>query len=259
MSDSIIIPRSLFSDKTLRAGKVNVLFAFIDLISLAETEDTQVNIRGQILTVHRGEIATSVRALAKRWGWSVHTVISELNKLEVAHRIERRNNNVTSIISVSNYQSFIMNCNAECNTECNAESSSRTRVIDDSISGDLELFDNIPPTHKQESKDSVCSAPQGAKAKRSVFVPPTLHEVQRYCFENSLMMDPAEFFDHFTSNGWMVGGKSKMKDWKAAARNWARNQKRFNKAPEPQVENPAYKRPPIKYIKPEYDPNYKAQ
>ena len=73
------------------------------------------------------------------------------------------------------------------------------------------------------------------------------------------MMDPAEFFDHFTSNGWMVGGKSKMKDWKAAARNWARNQKRFNKAPEPQAENPAYKRPQIKYIKPEYDPNYKAQ
>ncbi|GAO31173.1 hypothetical protein JCM15548_13513 [Geofilum rubicundum JCM 15548] len=26
----------------------------------------------------------------------------------------------------------------------------------------------------------------------------------------------------------MVGGKSKMKDWKAAARNWILNQQRFN-------------------------------
>ena len=32
-----------------------------------------------------------------------------------------------------------------------------------------------------------------------------------------------KFFDYFTANGWKVGGRAPMKDWKAAARNWVRN------------------------------------
>jgi hypothetical protein len=30
------------------------------------------------------------------------------------------------------------------------------------------------------------------------------------------------FFDHFEANGWRQGGKTAMKDWRAAARNWIR-------------------------------------
>ncbi len=43
--------------------------------------------------------------------------------------------------------------------------------------------------------------------------------------------DPIEaqkFYNHYQSNGWLVGGKSKMKDWKAAARNWLLNSQKFN-------------------------------
>jgi hypothetical protein len=32
----------------------------------------------------------------------------------------------------------------------------------------------------------------------------------------------AEFFDHFTANGWKQGGRAPMKDWRAAMRNWHR-------------------------------------
>lgn len=62
----------------------------------------------------------------------------------------------------------------------------------------------------------------------SHFVRPTLDEVQRYVRENNLNVDPDEFFDHFTSNGWKVGGKAPMKSWQAAANNWHRREnKRF--------------------------------
>jgi hypothetical protein len=33
------------------------------------------------------------------------------------------------------------------------------------------------------------------------------------------------FFDHFTANGWRVGGKTPMHCWKAAMRNWHRRWK----------------------------------
>lgn len=49
-------------------------------------------------------------------------------------------------------------------------------------------------------------------------------------------IEAEKFYNHFQSNGWLVGGKSKMKDWKAGARNWMLNSQKFNKnntAPQP--------------------------
>lgn len=39
-----------------------------------------------------------------------------------------------------------------------------------------------------------------------------------------------KFFNHFESNGWLVSGKSKMKNWEAAARNWASRIPTYNPA-----------------------------
>jgi hypothetical protein len=35
------------------------------------------------------------------------------------------------------------------------------------------------------------------------------------------------FYDHFTSNGWLVSGKTPMKNWQAALRNWRMNDLKF--------------------------------
>lgn len=56
---------------------------------------------------------------------------------------------------------------------------------------------------------------------KSKFVPPTLEQLQSFISENSLNVDAGAFIDHYVSVGWKVG-KSTMKDWKAAARNWHR-------------------------------------
>jgi hypothetical protein len=59
-------------------------------------------------------------------------------------------------------------------------------------------------------------------------IPPAKADVRAYWLEAKLMGDPETFFDHFTSNGWKVGGKTPMKDWEASARNWSRNDRTFN-------------------------------
>lgn len=46
--------------------------------------------------------------------------------------------------------------------------------------------------------------------------------------ENATTIEAQKFYNHFQSNGWLVSGKSKMKDWNAAARNWILNSKKFN-------------------------------
>lgn len=69
-------------------------------------------------------------------------------------------------------------------------------------------------------KDSKWESVRGEKAKR--FVPPSVEEVEQYCFERSNNVNAQSFIDFYESKGWMIG-KNKMKDWKAAVRTWERN------------------------------------
>lgn len=63
-----------------------------------------------------------------------------------------------------------------------------------------------------------------SKEKASRFSPPTTDEVKIYCQEHGYEVDADRFVDFYSSKDWFVG-KNKMKDWKAAVRNWARSQR----------------------------------
>lgn len=60
-------------------------------------------------------------------------------------------------------------------------------------------------------------------------IPPKFSEVQMFFEEkDSTKLEAEKFYNHYESNGWLVGGKSKMKNWQAGARNWILNSKKFN-------------------------------
>lgn len=63
---------------------------------------------------------------------------------------------------------------------------------------------------------------ENTKEKSARFTPPTVDEVKAYASEHGCKIDAERFVDFYASKGWMVG-KTKMKDWKAAVRNWARD------------------------------------
>jgi len=58
----------------------------------------------------------------------------------------------------------------------------------------------------------------------SKFTPPSVEQLKEYQAEKGLVFDPERFIDHWASVGWKRG-RTPMKDWKATARNWARNEK----------------------------------
>ena len=51
---------------------------------------------------------------------------------------------------------------------------------------------------------------------------PTESQTLEYFTELNRPDQAAPFFDYYSSNGWKIGGKTAMKDWQAAARNWIR-------------------------------------
>jgi uncharacterized protein YdaU (DUF1376 family) len=63
--------------------------------------------------------------------------------------------------------------------------------------------------------------PQSQEKKSKVFMLPTLEEVTQYCRERGNLVDPQQWFDYYTANGWRVG-RNPMRDWKAAIRTWER-------------------------------------
>ena len=63
---------------------------------------------------------------------------------------------------------------------------------------------------------------------RKRFVKPELEEIREFCFEKKINIDVDRFFNYYESKGWKVG-VSPMKDWKAAVRNWAKNDSLYSR------------------------------
>ena len=74
-------------------------------------------------------------------------------------------------------------------------------------------------TNQSKTKES-----NTEREKRKRFTPPTLEEVSAYCRELNSKIDPQQFIDYYTANGWVQGKGKPIKDWKAAVRTWNRRE-----------------------------------
>jgi hypothetical protein len=59
---------------------------------------------------------------------------------------------------------------------------------------------------------------------------PTLNQVQHYFIQEKFPdLEALKFYNYFASIGWLVGGRTPMLNWKAAAQNWMLNTNKFTK------------------------------
>ena len=80
--------------------------------------------------------------------------------------------------------------------------------------------------------------PLQSSASRPRFLPPDVETVENYCKETGIWIDVEAFVAYYEANGWMVG-RNHMKDWKAAVRKWAINDKRNPKKQKVQEPEPS--------------------
>lgn len=69
--------------------------------------------------------------------------------------------------------------------------------------------------------DTLKNNTRDSSTQRKRFVPPTPEQLSDYCIEAGISIDRDRFLDHYEAKGWRIGS-SPMRDWRAAARNWAR-------------------------------------
>jgi len=68
---------------------------------------------------------------------------------------------------------------------------------------------------------------ENPRSRKERFAPPTVLDILEYAKLAELPDYAEPFHDHFSSNGWKVGGKAPMQDWRAAYRNWCRRAPAF--------------------------------
>lgn len=91
---------------------------------------------------------------------------------------------------------------------------------------------NASSRKKVDSKSFVTSSESQSKNKEKSCAKkerPTFLQVETYFTENQWSaIEAQKFFNYYSSNGWLVGGKTPMKNWKACASNWMLNSEKFS-------------------------------
>lgn len=78
-----------------------------------------------------------------------------------------------------------------------------------------------------QDSDQTCSHKKEVKPQSSRGVP-TIAELDFYFLEQKFpQIEGQKFYNYFSSIGWLVGGKTPMVDWQAAAQNWMLNSTKF--------------------------------
>ena len=172
--------------------------------------------KGSLVNLYNFE-NSEVQNLNKRNTKKRTTIKQEMNNSRIKIETGNRQALITSIndTNISNNKTII-NPPETVNTRNEAKRN------DETISkapSPLEIVDSPIPSKKVIDERQMAG----------VRIPPHISEVKMYFAEKEAPSEEAEkFFNHYESNGWLVGGKSKMKNWQAAARNWLLNSKKFN-------------------------------
>jgi uncharacterized DUF497 family protein len=83
-------------------------------------------------------------------------------------------------------------------------------------------------TFANSDENQIKNSWQKSSAKKEEKLEPEIEEVKTYFQENNFPEQEAQkFFNYFKSVGWLVGGKTPMVDWQAAAQNWMINAPKF--------------------------------
>ena len=192
-------------------GDPNTVVLWLHILLSANYEDKTW--RG--VQVMRGEFYTSLSNLSKQTGLSIKQIRTALGRLEKGKQIVKQTANKWTKITVCNYASYQDNADTKGQTNGKQEGNE--------TASERATTKEIKNIRKQEYKENTAYA---VKEKRSVFVPPSVEDVQSYADSIGFDLDAEHFINYYSARGWELSKGRKVKDWKACVRTWRDNQKK---------------------------------
>ena len=103
-----------------------------------------------------------------------------------------------------------------------------TNILNDKNVSNLEKLTKNFEEKNNSNLENENSKEEKSSAKKEEKLHPLIEDVKTYFQENNFPEQEAQkFYNYFKSVGWLVGGKTPMVDWQAAAQNWMINAPKF--------------------------------
>ena len=117
----------------------------------------------------------------------------------------------------------------------NLDEQAKNFEIDDVIARNEAILENETAEEKEKSsakkeKDEIDNfiILRAVELSNLKNVNPTIENVKAYFLnQNFPELEAIKFFNYFSSNGWLVGGRTPMVNWQASAQNWILNAPKF--------------------------------
>ena len=124
----ILLYRKITDNRLWKEKPFDKSHAWIDLLILANYAPSSFWVRGCEIKVERGQLAWSIERLSDRWGWDRKKVMRFLDGLESVQQIGQQKNNVTTLITIINYDQYQVNGTAERTAERTASGTHKKEV-----------------------------------------------------------------------------------------------------------------------------------
>lgn len=178
--------------------------AWIDLIGLANFEDSKTPYKGKIITCKRGTVYRSISYLAERWGWSRDRARRFLKLLEEDEMIQLNATTNNTTITLVNYDFFQGSATTD-------KSTNRQRVSQRIDSEQYKERRRIKKNEEGEEEGGYSPHPQDS--------PPSLSEIRAECEANGYTaVNQEKFFSYYAARNWRLGGEPI--NWKAMLKHW---------------------------------------
>ena len=172
---------------------------------------------------------------------SIPNFEQELNKQRTGSKTSTGTSTEQALVSSINNTNITNNSNIE--NVANLEELPQIFELEDSIFKNNLAAEEKEKKLREKKKTFSDPPPQEIENSFSPFREqskesnPDFDEVQKYFLEKNFPdLEAQKFFNYFSSIGWLVGGKTPMVDWTAAAQNWMLNAEKFkpkNTTPHP--------------------------
>jgi uncharacterized DUF497 family protein len=203
-------------------GSHVILFNFSD--DLKPLPKSERKLKNELLFEQVNEQALNKSCTSSETG-TEQAVVPSINYIN--------NTNILNKKNVSNLEKHTKNFeeinNADLKNENSEKEKSSAKKEKEEM---LETLDDdnrlMLQTLANSDENQIKNSWQKSSAKKEEKLLPSIEEIKTYFQQNNFPeLEAQKFYNYFSSVGWLVGGKTPMVDWQAAAQNWMINAPKF--------------------------------
>lgn len=192
--------------------------AWIDLLMLANHKDNKISIKGRPIEVRRGQTARSSVSLAERWGWSRGKVSRFLDTLEAEQQIEQQKSNVTTVITIVNYEQY--QGNGQQTIQQTKQQTDSRRTAD----GQQTDTNNNDKNENNDNNENICLFPQKQFSQKI----PSIDKMKQLAPLVGVSAEEAEAcWHHYNAQGWVRNNNIPITDERSLLVTWRNNGDKF--------------------------------